>query len=69
MVENKLYNELKTFLEREYGKWQYDEKNDCYFDEPYVDYNDELTDEDIANILEQKEPEVGRYARRLLSGY
>lgn len=57
MVENKLYNELKTFLEREYGKWQYDEKSGCYFDEAYVDYNDELTDKDIANILEQEEPE------------
>ena len=57
MTNNKLYNELKTFLEREYSKWQYDEKNGCYFDEPYVDYNDELTDQDIANILEQKEPE------------
>lgn len=57
MTNNKLYNELKAFLEREYGKWQYDEKNGCYFDEPYVDYNDELTDKDIANILEQEEPE------------
>lgn len=55
MTENKLHNELKSFLERECG--QYDEKNDCYFDEPYVDYNDELTDKDIANILEQEEPE------------
>ena len=35
MTENKLYNELKAFLEREYSKWQYDEKNGCYFDEPY----------------------------------
>lgn len=57
MANNKLHNELKAFLEREYGKWQYDEKNGCYFDEPYVDYNDELTDKDIANILEQEEPE------------
>ena len=57
MTHNKLHDELKAFLEREYGKWQYDEKNGCYFDEPYVDYNDELTDKDIANILEQEEPE------------
>ncbi len=57
MTNNKLHNELKAFLEREYGKWQYDEKNGRYFDEPYVDYNDELTDKDIANILEQEEPE------------
>ena len=57
MTNNKLHDELKAFLEREYGKWQYDEKNGCYFDEPYVDYNDELTDKDIANILEQEEPE------------
>ena len=57
MTNNKLHNELKAFLEREYGKWQYDEKNGCYFDEPYVDYNDELTDKDIANILDQEEPE------------
>ena len=57
MVETKLHNALKAFLEREYGKWQYDEKSGCYFDEAYVDYNDELADEDIANILEQKEPE------------
>ena len=57
MTNNKLHDELKAFLEREYGKWQYDEKNGCYFDEPYVDYSDELTDKDIANILEQEEPE------------
>lgn len=57
MLNEKLHNELKAFLGREYSKWQYDEKNGCYFDEPYVDYNDELTDEDIANILEQEEPE------------
>lgn len=57
MTNNKLHDELKAFLEREYGKWQYDEKNGCYFDEPYVDYNDELTDKDIENILEQEEPE------------
>ena len=57
MLNEKLHNELKAFLEREYGKWQYDEKNGCYFDEAYADYNDELTDEDIANILEQEEPE------------
>ena len=57
MTNNKLHNELKAFLEREYSKWQYDEKNGCYFDEPYVDYNDELTDKDIENILEQEEPE------------
>lgn len=57
MTNNKLHDELKAFLEREYSKWQYDEKNGCYFDEPYVDYNDELTDKDIANILEQEEPE------------
>ena len=57
MTNNKLHNELKAFLERKYGKWQYDEKNGCYFDEPYVDYNDELTDKDIKNILEQEEPE------------
>ena len=57
MTNNKLHNELKAFLEREYGKWQYDEKNGCYFDEPYVDYNDELADKDITNILEQEEPE------------
>ena len=57
MLNEKLHNELKAFLEREYSKWQYDEKNGCYFDEPYVDYNDELTDKDIENILEQEEPE------------
>ena len=57
MTNEKLHNELKTFLEREYSKWQYDGKNDCYFDECYVDYRDELTDKDIANILDQNEPE------------
>ena len=57
MTNNKLHNELKAFLEREYGKWQYDEKNGCYFDEPYVDYNDELTDKDIAKILDKEDPE------------
>lgn len=57
MTNNKLHNELKAFLEREYGKWQYDEKNGCYFDEPCVDYNDKLIDEDIEKILEQEEPE------------
>lgn len=57
MTENKLYNELKAFLEREYGKWQYDEKNGCYFDEAYVDYDDKLSDKDIGQILEKKEPE------------
>lgn len=57
MTNNKLHNELKAFLEREYRKWQYDEKNGCYFDEAYVDYNDKLTDEDIANILVQENPE------------
>lgn len=57
MTNNKLHNKLKAFLEREYGKWQYDEERGCYFDEPYVDYNDELTDKDISNILEQEEPE------------
>lgn len=57
MTNNKLHDELKAFLEREYGKWQYDEKNGCYFDEPYVDYDDKLTDKDIEKILEQEEPE------------
>ena len=60
MVENKLRNELKAFLEREHGKWQYDEKNGCYFDEAYVDYDDKLSDKGMG---------VGRYAYRLLSGY
>ena len=57
MTENKLHNELKEFLERESGKWQYDEKSGCYFGEPYVDYNDELTVKEISNILGQDEPE------------
>lgn len=53
----KLHNELKAFLEREYGKWQYDEKSGCYFDEAYVDYDDKLSDKDIGRILEKKDPE------------
>lgn len=57
MTNNKLYNELKAFFEREYGKWQYDEKNDCYFDEPYIDYNDKLDDKEISKILESDDPE------------
>ena len=57
MLNEKLHNELKAFLEREYGKWQYDEKNGCYFDEPYVDYNDELDDKDITKILAKEDPE------------
>lgn len=58
MKINKLRNELKTFLEREYEKWQYDEKNGCYFDEAYVDYDDKLSDKAVANILKQEEPEL-----------
>ena len=57
MTENKLHNELKAFLEREYGKWQYDEKNGCYFDEAYVDYDSGLCDKDIRKILEKEDPE------------
>lgn len=57
MVENKLYNELKIFIEREYGKQQYGEKNDCYFDEAYADYGDKLSDKEVANILKQEETE------------
>lgn len=57
MTENKLHNELKAFLEREYGKWQYDEKNGCYFDEAYVDYDSGLCDKDIGKILEKEDPE------------
>ena len=57
MTNNKLHKELRAFLEREYSKWQYDEKNDCYFDEPYVDYNDKLYDKDIAKILDKEDPE------------
>lgn len=57
MTNEKLHSELKAFLEREYGKWQYDEKSGCYFDEAYVDYNDELTDKDISKILEKEDPE------------
>lgn len=58
MKINKLRNELKTFLEREYEKLQYDEKNGCYFDEAYVDYDDKLSDKAVANILKQEEPEL-----------
>lgn len=57
MTNNKLHNELKAFFEREYGKWQYDEKNDRYFDEPYIDYNDKLDDKEISKILESDDPE------------
>ena len=57
MTNNKLHKELRAFLEREYGKWQYDEKNDCYFDGPYVDYNDKLYDKDIAKILDKEDHE------------
>lgn len=57
MTNNKLHDELKAFFEREYGKWQYDEKNDCYFDEPYIDYNDKLDDKEISKILESDDPE------------
>lgn len=58
MTNEKLHNELKAFLKREYGKWQYDESDGCYFDEPYVDYNDELSDKNIAKILEAEDPEL-----------
>ena len=57
MTNNKLHNELKAFFEKEYGKWQYDEKNDCYFDEPYIDYNDKLDDKEISKILKSDDPE------------
>ena len=57
MTDNKLYDELKAFLEREYGKWQYDEESDYYFDEAYVDCEDKLCNEDIAKILGKEDPE------------
>ena len=64
MVENKLRNELKAFLEREYSKWQYNEKNGCYFDEAYVDYNDELTDKGSEERL--REPQRKKAKQRIM---
>lgn len=56
MKQTILQQKLKAFLEEKYGPWAWDEKSQCYYDEPYRGYDDEIDDKTIGDILDSKDP-------------
>jgi len=56
MAKTILHQKLKAFLDEKYGSWAWDEKCQCYYEEPYRDYDDVIDDKTIADILDSKNP-------------
>ena len=56
MKQTILQQKLKAFLDEKYGPWAWDEKNQCYYDEPYRGYDDVIDDKTIGDILDSKDP-------------
>lgn len=56
MKQTILHQKLKAFLDEKYSSWAWDEKNKCYFDEPYRSYDDVIDDKTISDILDSKDP-------------
>ena len=51
MKQTILQQKLKAFLDERYGAWAWDEKSQCYYDEPYRSYDDVIGDKTIGSIL------------------
>lgn len=56
MKQTILQQKLKAFLDEKYSSWAWDEKNQCYYDEPYRGYDDDIDDKTIGDILDSKNP-------------
>lgn len=56
MKQTILQQKLKAFLDEKYGPWVWDEKSQCYYDEPYRGYDDVIDDKTIGKILDSKYP-------------
>ena len=56
MKQTILKQKLKAFLDEKYGPWAWDEKSQCYYDEPYRGYDDIIDDKTIGEILDSKYP-------------
>lgn len=55
MLNEKLHDELAAFLKANYH--EFDEENKCFFDEAYTDYDDQISDKDLGEILASEDPE------------
>ena len=55
MLNKQLHDELAAFLKANYH--EFDEENKCFFDEGYADYNDQISDKDLGEILASEDPE------------
>lgn len=56
MKQTILQQKLKAFLDDRYSSWAWDEKNQCYYDEPYRGYDDVIDDKTIGDILYSIDP-------------
>ena len=56
MKQTILQQKLKAFLDEKYSSWAWDEKCQCYYDEPYRGYDDIIDDKTIGDILDSKDP-------------
>lgn len=56
MKQRILHQKLKVFLDEKYGPWAWNEKYQCYYEEPYRDYDDVIGDKTISEILDSKDP-------------
>ena len=56
MKQTILQQKLKAFLDEKYSSWAWDEKSQCYYDEPYRGYDDVIDDKTIGKILDSKYP-------------
>ena len=56
MKQTILQQKLKEFLDKRYSSWAWDEKCQCYYDEPYRGYDDVIDDKTIGDILDSKDP-------------
>lgn len=56
MKQTILHQKLKAFLDEKYGPWAWDEKSQCYYDEPYRSYDDIIDDKTIGYILDSNYP-------------
>lgn len=55
MLNEKLHNELAAFLKANYH--EFDEESKYFFDEAYTDYDDQIRDKDLGEILASEDPE------------
>ena len=55
MLNEKLHDELAAFLKENYH--EFDEETKCFFDEAYTDYEDQISDKDLGEVLDSEDPE------------